>query len=79
MNKFSKREQEIIKIIGRKKMTYADIGLKFFGIEVAPFNENIIIGNSIRTIIKKCEHYKLSFTLHKERSNGKLYIRRVKQ
>lgn len=75
---FSERELEIIKIIGKKKMSYVEIAFKVYGME-GPFNEQIIIGNSVRTIIKKCEHYKLDFTFQKVRKEKKLFIRRVKQ
>lgn len=76
MINFSKREGEIIKIIGRcKKLTVKEICEKLFdGRDDKPFDAEISVGNTIRRIIEKCEHYKLDWTLRRQRVNNKMFI-----
>lgn len=71
---FSERENEIIKIIGKGSRTLQQISKSLFQDERAPFDPEITVGNSVRRIIKKCEHHQLAWTLTKKRSDGKMYI-----
>jgi len=74
-NHFSNRENKIIKILARKKMTIEEVSEKLF--DDKPFDYKIAISNSICRIIKKCEYHKLKFTFVKTRENKKLYIKRT--
>lgn len=73
---FSDREMKIIKIIGRRKLTIKRVVVKLFEKDGEPFHSDIVVSNSIRTIISKCKFYKLPWTLIKFRDNKKLYIKR---
>ena len=80
MNVFSERERQIVKIIGKKKMTLKAITEQLFK-EMGggkPFDEHISVGNSVIRIIKKCEYYQEDWTLVKTRENKKLYIKKEK-
>ena len=77
MKRFSNREEKIIKIVGRKKMTLEEISEKLFG-RVRPFNSGILVSNSVRTIIKKCRYYNHKWTLIKTREANRLHIKRSK-
>lgn len=75
---FSEREIKIIRIIGKKKLTIEDVSSELFkGDKNTPFDANITVSNSIRRIINKCAFYSSHWTLTKERSNGKMYIKKV--
>jgi len=75
---FSDREQKIINVIGKNEYTIGQIADKVFkGDPHAPLDANISISNSVTRIIKKCDHYNLRWTIKKERSAGKLYLRKV--
>ena len=78
MNTFSQREWDIIKIIGRRKLTFEQISSELFRKGDKPFDDTITVGNSIRRIIKKCGHHKLAWTLEKIRKEGKLYVKKIK-
>jgi len=78
MKHFSERENKIIKIIGRKKMTLEQIGKKLFEEGYAPFDSTISVANSVNRIIKKCLYYELDWTLTKIRDNKKLTIMKCK-
>ena len=71
---FSEREELVVKIIGKRKLTIKDIAAKFFVHYERPFDAEISIGNHIRRIIKKCKHHELNWTLTKHRVNSKLII-----
>jgi hypothetical protein len=72
---FSEREQAILKVLGRKKMTLQSIAEEVFMHEYdKPLDPEITIGNSIRRIIRKCDHYKLDWTLIRKKMGGKLLI-----
>ena len=73
---FSERDKEVIDMIGRRKMTIKGIALILWSNQLTPFDDTVMVGNSIRRIIKKCERYELKWTLIKERKNKKLYIKR---
>lgn len=73
---FSKKEEQILKILGRRKMTIREIAQK---IKSNNFDIEIITSNNIRRIARKCEHYKLTWTLTRTRKEGKLYIKREKR
>lgn len=62
---FSEREEQIIKIIGKKALTLQNIASKLYGGPYIPMDAVITVGNSVRRIIKKCEHNKLKWTLVK--------------
>ena len=76
MNVFSEREQKIIKIIGRKKITLSDISTELFKDGCKPFDTDISVANSVRRIIKKCSFHALDWTLTKSRENNRLYIKK---
>ena len=75
---FSDRETQIIKIIGRKKVSLEDISSKLFQAKSKPFDGNISVANSVRRIIKKCQYHNLQWTLDKTRKENKLVIKKVK-
>jgi hypothetical protein len=72
---FSEREEKILKILGKQAKTIQDINLQLFAAN-RPFDSSITIANSIARIIKKCDYYKLKWTLKKFRKDKKLYIKR---
>ena len=74
---FSMREKDIIKTIGRKKVTIADIANKVVPLDVV--DATITVSNSVRRIIKKCDHYKLEWTLGKKRVGNKIVIFKEKR
>lgn len=76
MEHFSERETKIINILGRKKLTIEQISNELFKKCVNPLDHTIVISNSVRRIIKKCDHYNLTWTLIKNRENQKLVIRK---
>ena len=66
---FSDREEKIIKIIGNKQLTIAEIAEKLFENEkFVPFDTNITVRNSVDRIIKKCEYQGTTWTLHKNKN-----------
>jgi hypothetical protein len=74
---FSEREEEIIKIIGKKKMSFeqiAEVLFMFGNVADHPFDKEITVRNSVCRIIKKCEHYKLNWTLGRTKKDKKLLI-----
>lgn len=78
MSVFSDREQKIIKIIGRKKVTLNEIAVELFKEGNEPFESDIAVGNSVRRIIKKCTHHNLEWNLNKIREHNKLLIKKEK-
>jgi len=77
MEHFSNREQQIIEIIGRKKMTLEQISSELYKNGAhQTFDSAISTANSVRRIIKKCEFHKLAWTLEKTRVDKKLTIKR---
>jgi hypothetical protein len=71
---FSERETQIIKIIGRKKLTVKEISAELFQDESKkPFDACVGINNSIRRINEKCAFYKVEWTLQR----NKLLISKV--
>lgn len=75
MEMFSEREQQVIKIVGTRKLTLHDISLELFkGSRDKPFDTEISVANTVRRIIKKCSHYKLKWILVKNRDDKKLFI-----
>lgn len=61
---FSPTEKVIIKIIGRRKITIAEITEKYLeDADPAPITPNNYIGLVVRRIVAKCNHYKLNWTL----------------
>ncbi len=79
MKMFSAREDEILKIIGRKRLTLDEIITSLFNNKNRPFETRISVGNSVRRIIKKCSYHKLLWTLDKTRQYNKLTIKRVRR
>ncbi len=77
MKNFSSREKEVIKIIGRRKITISKISEELFKGKNKPLDANITVGNTVIRIIKKCEHYELNWTYEKKRVLNKMIIERV--
>lgn len=76
---FSEREDEIIKIIGRRKIAIRDISEELFRDVVnKPFDCEIGVGNSIRRIMEKCQFHELDWTFEKERHGRKFLWTKVK-
>lgn len=75
MKNFSDREEKIIKIIGRKKMTLTEISSELFRDEKV-FDGNIKVASTVNRIIKKCSYHELNWKLSKIREYGKLYIKK---
>lgn len=73
---FSPRETEILKLLGRRRMTYNNIALELFPHPI-PIDAEISVGNSIRRIIKKCEAEKLKFQIVKKKINGYMTVWRI--
>ena len=73
----SVREQKIIDVLGRRRMTYESLSNEVFADTEAPFDSQISIGNSVRRIIKKCEAEKLKWTLVKKKINTRLVVWRI--
>jgi tagatose-1,6-bisphosphate aldolase len=59
---FSKSEQKVIKVLGRKKMTITDL-VKGFYRSKRPVDANNKIGTYVRRIQKKCKFHDLPWTL----------------
>lgn len=78
MKNFSERESNIILIVGKGALTLTQISRKLFTVVDRPLDPEIAVANSIRRIIKKCDHHKLKWTLIKIRKNNKLTIKRSK-
>lgn len=75
---FSERENQIIKILGKRTMTLAQIGAELFKDTKVPFECNITVANTVRRIIKKAHYHKLDWTIIKIRENGKFYVKKEK-
>ncbi len=78
MKVFSDREQDIIKIIGRKRITLTEISVELFKKRDEPFDSVISVSNAVRRIVKKCSYHNLDWTLTKTRKHKKLTIKREK-
>lgn len=75
---FSERELSVIEVLGKKTLSIKEISYSLFGADLdTPLNAEIIVSNNIQRITKKCKHYKLPWTLKKNRVLGKLYIYRA--
>ena len=75
---FSERESKIIKIIGRGKMTIREISDQLFKKEPNTLDAETKVANTLSRIIKKCKHYKLSWSILKKREGRLLTIKKVK-
>jgi hypothetical protein len=71
---FSQRELDILKILARRRMTYASIAEELFTPNDRPIDPEIAIGNTVRRIIKKCDLNKLNWTLVKKKVTGKMTV-----
>lgn len=72
---FSERENLIIKIVGHKQLSLAEVSEKLFkGTKL--LDSNIAVANSVRRIIHKCEFYKLPWTFKKTRVDNQLMIQK---
>lgn len=78
MDVFSDREQKIIKIIGRKKVTLGIIDKELFDENDKPMDSIIAVANSVRRIIRKCVYNNLPWTLEKTKDKKTLLIKKVK-
>lgn len=78
MNVLSPREKDILKIIGRKKVTIKLIAHELFRkSDNPPFDSEITINNSVKRIIRKCKYHKLNWTLERTKVNNRFVIRKV--
>lgn len=75
---FSEMENEIIRIIGRKKITVQEISKELFQDVKAPFDAEISVTNTLRRIIDKCIHHKLDWTLNREKTGRKYIVSKEK-
>jgi hypothetical protein len=75
---FSEREQEILKVIGKKRTMTVDVITKEVFMHHCkndvPFDAEITIRNSISRIIRKCEVFNIHWTLKKTKSDGRMII-----
>lgn len=62
---FSAREQKILAIIGKKKVTIAHITMKLFGKDQVPWMANNVAG-AVRRIAMKCQYHDVDWTLEGE-------------
>lgn len=62
---FSDAEQQILKILGNRKMTLIEITERFYddGDHSEVFSPNNYIGSAIRRIAKKAEHFDLPWRI----------------
>ena len=60
---FSSTELKIIKIIGRRKRTIADITFEFYKGGTIPFAAGNSIALTVRRIKNKCKYYDLNWTI----------------
>jgi len=75
---FSEREENVIDIIGRKKMTLQLICEELFMHDYnKPFDAEISVGGTVRRIIKKCDHHELNWTFAKKKIGKKMFIYKV--
>lgn len=74
---FSEREEKILSILGRRRMTYNSIAVELFYDGSVPLDAEIAVGNSIRRIIKKCEAEQLKFQIVKKKVNGYMTVWRI--
>jgi hypothetical protein len=61
---FSVTEAKVLKIIGSKKMTIAEITEKLYEDDKLPLGANNRVASVIRRINQKCEYHKLSWFLN---------------
>lgn len=79
MNILTQRERDILKIIGRRHVGLTLIATELFRkSEDKPFDPEITVNNSVKRIIKKCNHHKLDWTLERNKVNNKLLIKKIK-
>jgi len=77
---FSQREEDIVKAIGRGKLTFKEIADKIFEHSYdRPFDDVITVSNSVNRIIKKCEKYMHPWTLTKSKKNGRIIIKKSRR
>lgn len=69
---FSFSELLVIKIMGKKKMTIAEITKEMYidDEEAAPIEPNNYVASVVRKISKKCDYHKLPWTINGE-GNGR--------
>jgi len=60
---FSNHEKAVIKILGRKEMSIANISQVFYKDEVRPLNGENYIAGVVRRIESKCEYNGLDWTI----------------
>lgn len=78
-NVFSRSEEEILKVLGRRKMSVQQITEKFFSdsTRVEPMQPNNYIGSALRRIAKKAEHFDLNWRLAGKRDSQGRTVWRV--
>lgn len=75
---FSEREDKIIKIIGKKTLSFGEITQQLFK-DGIPMDANIKVNNCIRRIVTKCDFYDVDWTLTKSSKNRRIVVTREKR
>ncbi len=63
INIFSPHESEILKIIGKRKVTIAEITAEFYAERTKLFDSSNYIASVVRRINRKCDHIKAPWRL----------------
>ena len=61
---FSPREKEVLKVLGKRRMSIHDLCDKIYGIKKWPLGANNGIASAIRNINRKCEFHSLEWKLY---------------
>ena len=75
---FSIREERVLRIIGRKKLTYSEISAELFK-DTKTLDQNIKVANTINKINKKCDFHSTSWQLIKSRKDNSVAFRKGKR
>ena len=71
---FSSREEEVLKALGSKTLTFGEIANRVFKKVEMPIDSGIKMNNSVKRINNKCEVYGLDWYLHEEKRDRKLVV-----
>ncbi len=63
---FSDTENQVIKMVGKEKLTIQQITERLYGGRTRPFNAQNYVAFVVRQITKKCDYHKLDWTLEGE-------------
>jgi len=73
---FSIREQKILDILkDGKSLSFSEISKKLFKKGELPMDANIVVGNTVRRIIKKCDYNKLDWSIEKSRKSFPMTVK----